>query len=201
MSVSIQEGRPAYVVFETQTEEDRQATLDSGRYTPKDVDYAIITPQGSKDRIPRQVDDWFSNLEQQTKEGRLPQAWLDAYKAKYRAWKEGRALPEHGSPVANWPALSPSQVKILLDANVRTIEDLAVANEQSLANIGMGGRALKQRAIDWLAAARDTGKVAEEVSALKAQNADLTANNERMATQLQELSAKFDNLSKAPQRL
>lgn len=201
MSVSIQEGRPAYVVFETQIEEDRQATLDSGRYTPKDVDYAIITPQGSKDRIPRQVADWFQNLEQQVQEGRLPDAWLASYKAKYNAWKEGRAMPENGSPVSNWPALSPSQVKILLDANVRTIEDLAVANEQSLANIGMGGRALKQRAVDWLAAAQNTGKVAEEVSALKAQNADLIANNERMATQLQELSAKFDSLAKAPQRL
>lgn len=197
MSISIQEGRPAYVVFETLTEEDRDASIEQGKYVPKDVDYAYITPQGSKDRIPRQVADWFRQLDQQVQEGRLPAEWLAAYKAKYSAWKEGRAMPENGTPIINWPAVSPAQVKILLDANVRTVEDLAAANEQAIAAIGMGGRALKQRATDWLASAKDTGKMAEEMSALKAQNADLAASNERMAKQLQELSAKFDALKPA----
>lgn len=201
MNVSIQEGRPAYVVFETHAEEDRQATLDAGHYVPKDVDYAFITPQGSKDRIPRQVQDWFANLEGEVQSGRLPEAWLASYKAKYKAWKEGSALPESGTPVVNWPAISPGQVKALQAAHLLTLEDLAVANEQAIAQLGMGGRQLKQRAIDWLAAAKDTGKVAEEISALKAQNTDLAENNARLATQLQELSAKFDSLNSGAKRI
>ena len=76
-----------------------------------------------------------------------------------------------------------------------SVEDLASANEEVLARIGMGGRALKQRAIDWLTSAGSTGKASEELSALKASNENLQARNEQLETQLRELAAKVEALS------
>ena len=83
----------------------------------------------------------------------------------------------------------------MLSLHIRSVEDLAAANEEVLARIGMGGRALKQRAVDWLTSAGSTGKASEELSALKASNENLQARNEQLETQLRELAAKVEALS------
>lgn len=186
--------RPAYVVFELQAEEDRAASEAAGHYVSKDVEYAIVTPPGSKDRIPRRVDEWFPQLDQQAAEERLPHAWVESYKARYKAWKQGVETPLHGTPVSNWPVVSPAQVKSLQAAHLLTIEDLADANEEALARLGMGGRSLKQRALEWLAASRDVGKVSEELAAQKLRNKELTEIVEAQGKQLTELSSQLKSL-------
>lgn len=192
---AIAEDRPPYVVFEVQAEEDRDASIAAGHYVAKDVVYAIVTPQGSKDRIPRQVDEWFANLTQQVKENRFPAQWLQHFQASYTAWKEGNEMPLHGTPIVAWPVLSPAQVKSLLAGHIKTVEDLAAANEEALSRAGLGSRALKQRAIDWLASARDTGKLSEEMASLRTKNKDLEQTNIDLRAQLQQLAAKVETLS------
>jgi hypothetical protein len=191
MSISQQTARPAYVVFEIRSEEDRTATFETGKYCAKDVNYAIITPQGSKDRIEREVTSWFENLDAEVQSGRMPGEWVQAYRTKYAAWVEGREIPEFGTSVANWPSISPAQVRMLQEARLRTIEDLAAANESSIASLGMGGRALKQRAVEWLASAKDVGKVAEEMAAMRVKNETLEAQNKSMQAQIDELIARL----------
>jgi len=150
---------------------------------------------GSKDCIERKVDEWFDKLKQDVNEGRCPREWFNAFKEVYKDWCEGREAPVNGTPITDWPPASPSQVKTLLSLHVRTVEDLAAANEEVLGRIGMGGRALKQRAEDWLASSASTGKASGEVSALKAANENLTARNEQLEAQLKELSARVDALA------
>ena len=183
------EERPPYVRFEIRSEEDRQASIDAGHYVGKDIHYALITPMGSKDCIERKVDEWFDKLKQDVSEGRCPREWLATFKEIYKEWCEGREAPVNGTPVTDWPPLSPTQVKTLLSLHVRTVEDLAVANEEVITRIGMGARALKQRAIDWLSSASSTGKVSGELTALKAQYEDLVARNLQLEAQLKQLVA------------
>lgn len=195
MSIAVAEARPPYVTFEVRAEEDRAKTIETGVYSVKNVDYAIITPQGSKDRIERLVAEWFPQLEQQVREDRFSSVWLDGFRNRYRIWKEGNEIPENGHPIVNWPAASPAQVKTLLAGGVRTIEDLAAANEEVLARLGMGARALKNRAVEWMAAAGGPGAKAEEVAALKQQNADLQLRVDSLTEQLEKLApllAKLD---------
>ena len=189
------EERPPYVRFEVRAEEDRQASLEAGHYVGRDVHYALITPMGSKDCIERKADEWFDKLKQDVTEGRCPREWLAAFKEIYKEWCEGREAPINGTPITDWPPVSPSQVKTLLSLHVRTVEDLAAANEEVLSRIGMGGRALKQRAVDWLTSASSTGVASGEITALKAQNENLQARNEQLETQLKELAAKVDSLT------
>lgn len=191
------EERPPYVRFEVRAEEDRQASIEAGHYVGKDVNYVLITPMGSKDCIERQAEEWFAKLKQDVSEGRCPREWLSGFEAAYKDWKDGREAPVTGTPITDWPPASPSQVKTLLSLHVRTVEDLAVANEEVLARVGMGGRALKQRAVEWLASASSTGKASEQVAALKAENDDLRDRNERLETAIQQLSGRLEVFEKA----
>lgn len=189
------EERPPYVRYETRSVEDRDASITAGHYVGKDVDFALITPQGSKDVVERVVSEWFDNLASQVQQQRFKREWLEGYREHYSAWKKGEEIPESGSAIKLWPAVSPSQIKAILNARVRTVEDLAAANEQTLAQIGMGARALKQRAIEWLASATDTGKQAEAMAALKTENEGLKT---KIASQDERLAALEKALEAIP---
>lgn len=182
------EDRPPYVSFEVRSTEDRTASLAAGHYVSKDVDYALITPVGGRDMVERPVEDWLNHLEAMVREQRFSATWYDQYRTLYKMWKEKQELPETGIAVRNWPMASPSDVKSLLDANVRTVEDLAAANEETLNRIGMGSRALKDRAVAFL---RATGpaKVANELASLQAENANLRVRNESLEARIASLEA------------
>lgn len=195
--IQIAEARPAYVTFEVRAEEDREASIKAGHYVGRDIDFALITPMGSKDRIERVAAEWLEKIVQDSLDGRIPREWAAAYKDAYKAWKEGCEAPVNGVAVENWPGISPSQVKTLRSLHIRTIEDMAAANEEVIARIGMGGRALKQRAIDWLTSSKNTGTAAEELSALRVANEALRERNESLETQLRELSIRVEALVSA----
>lgn len=168
MQPTVMEARPPLVNFETRAEEDRASSIAAGNMVYKDVDYAIITPAGSKDRIERVVSEWLTMLAEQVKQGRFPMEWAAFYKRAYTSWKAEGQIPLEGSPLANWPVLSPGQVKSLAAINVQTIEQLAEANEETILRLGMGGRALKDRAVEWLrASGSDAGKQSAEIVDLR----------------------------------
>lgn len=187
----IMKERPPYVTFEVRAEEDRQASIEAGHYVTKDVDYAIITPAGSKDRVERVASDWFANLTRQVDEGRFPQEWLTAFQGRFDHWKKGQELPVDGTSVRQWNVLSPSQCKTLLDLHVLTIEDLSVANEETIARLGMGGRDLQRRAREWLQASTNVGQVSERAAAMATENEALKARLGEMEKQLQQLQASL----------
>lgn len=182
------EERPPYITFESRPVEDRAASIKNGRWTAKDVPYVIITPQGSKDRIERNAAEWFTEKRQHVQEQRFPGKWLRAYEEAFEAWKKDEEPPVNGAPLRNWPPISPTQYKTLRDLRLLTVEDLASANEETLSRIGMGGRALKAKAVEWLAQASGLGIQVEEAERLRADNVTLSQVNA-------ELQMRVDNLS------
>lgn len=190
MQIQIADERPPYVTFEMVAEEDRAATLEKGHFVTRDVPYAFVTPSGSKDRIPRKVHEWFAMLETQVAEGRFPQTWLTAFRASFEAWEKGQELPLEGTAIVNWPAISPAQVKHLLNLHIRTVEDLAAGNEELIGRLGMGGRSLVMKAQEWLAAAKGAGKTAAELEKLRVENEGLRAQIESLTEKVQLLAAE-----------
>lgn len=193
--MDINDARPPYVMFESRSEEDRLNMVPGEPTKYKDVHYAFITPVGSKDRIERNVADWFENLEQQVRQERYERKWFDAHKAAYEAWKNDQEPPLNGTSIKLWPILTPAQTKSLLALRVLCVEDLAVANEETVNRIGMGGRALKDQAIAWLKTQEKDG-----VSTLvKTNNALLQRVDALLArnTVLEEANAELKKLAAA----
>lgn len=186
MSMHIQQARPPHVVYERRAEEDRTASIEQGRYVSRDVDYAIVTPAGSKDRVERVVVDWFLMLAGEVKAERWPQTWLDQLRAGYDAWARGQTPPESGTPLSTWPALSPAQVKNWAQIGIRTIEELAEANEETLSAYGMGSRDMKSRAGLFLENAKsDSGPLVAKLRAAEELIASMEVRMKSMEAQLQ----------------
>jgi hypothetical protein len=164
--MELQKERPPYVTFEVRPVQNGEKSQAEGRVVYEDVDYALITPVGGKDQIEWPVEKWMKYSAKQVEEERMPATWLTHFQAIYSAWKQGQEAPVNGLSVKMWPLATPSDVKHLLAANVLTVEDLAVANEQTLMRIGMGSRTLKQKAEAYLKSA-ETGKTAEVISRLE----------------------------------
>lgn len=174
--------RPPYVVFENRPVEDREATIRCGHLVHKDVPFALITPAGSRDRIEKVATQWLEDKARDVDAGRMPADWLRGFHAKFEAWQAGQEIPVDGTPLSVWTLLTPAQAQNLKNMGMLTIEDVAAANAEALARIGMGAIELKQKATDWLKSASSTGASAAELERLRT---DLDAANQRIA-QLEE---------------
>jgi hypothetical protein len=191
------EARPPFVRFEVRAIEDRNATVDAGHYVGKDVIFAIVTPVGSRDTLEKVAEDWLAGIAEGVKQERIPQNWLHEYTRAFENFKEGRNDPLEGTPISSCAFVSPAQAKTLLDINCRTVEQLAEANEETVMRIGMGGRALKHKAIAWLESANETGKVAEELASLRQRNEELELRDKEREKELKELQSEVKALTKA----
>lgn len=194
-----EKARPPFVRFEIRPIENRQASEEQGHYVADDVDFVIVTPVGSKDSVEHRVQDWFRNLEEGVKQERFPQEWLSAYRRAYTDWKEGHETPTEGTPITNWSKPSPAQVKVLQAVGVRTVEDMAAANEETVMRIGMGGRALKQAAQAWLDSA-EHGKVSAEIESLRQRNQELEERDVKREQEFEKLKAQVEALSKQKEK-
>lgn len=184
--------RPPYVVFETRPVENRTKTLEAKNGLPvyDDVAFAIITPPGSKDQIERIASDWFEEKAAQVRAGRWPGEWHQAFKGAYEAWLKDEEPPVNGLSIKQWPGLTKSQYESLRAIRVMTVEDVAAMNEEAIGRLGMGGRALKQRAQEFLTAAKDIGVSAERIAALQAQVTGLIGERDGLVTRLAALEAQ-----------
>jgi hypothetical protein len=187
-----QKARPPFARFEVRTIEDREASIASGHYVGKDVVYALVTPAGSRDCVEKPADEWITGLRDAVRDSRIPAEWPDAYQRALDSFIAGREDTTQGTPIKDWPSASPSQIRTLMDIGIVTVEHLAEANEETLSRIGMGGRALKEKAINWIINA-EKGVGVEEITALQQENKDL-----RLA--LDELMKKVEKLQEVAQK-
>ena len=109
----------------------------------------------------------------------------------YKAFKDGIEPPVEGLAIENWPSVSPAETKMLKQANVRTVEDLAILSESGLKNVGFGARALQAKARNFLVSAAGDGKVSAELHHLKVENESLKLRVEELERQNNELRAQF----------
>jgi|SRR6478736_27961 len=194
---TVDNNRPPYVTFERRAVEDRSKSLESGQYSSMDVDFAIITRPGSKDDLHKEAGPWLEEMKLKARKQEIPQEWATHFSALYKAFLEGEELPTTGTPLKTWPVINPAALKDLLKNGIRTVEDLADLPDSDLPTIGMGAVALKQKAKAWLLAAKDTGKVAEQVAAQNVQIAQLVELAKNQAKELDELRKQLPQPDRA----
>lgn len=182
---------PPYVTFEKRPVIDRTKELSQGVYGFRDVNMAFITRPGQRDTVEKEAEVWLAELATRAKDGFIPAQWPPHFQALYEAWKKGEEAPVNGTPITGWALLSPAEQKTILAVGIRSIEDLSTLSDEAVRAVGMGASVWKQKAIDWLRAAKDTGPLVAELATLKRDNATLKEQNEAILKEIQALKAKL----------
>lgn len=119
-----------------------------------------------------------------------PVVW-SVLKPAYEAWKAGEEAPVEGTPLEAWPGLTRSQVAAFKLINLRSVEDVAAANDATMDRMGMGARALVRRAQSFLEA-RTSG-----VAAIAAAKAEADAKIKMLEERLAELEERLVRTARA----
>jgi hypothetical protein len=90
-----------------------------------------------------------------------------------------------GTPLEQWPMMTPALVRTFKASNVPTVEALANVADGNLHNLGMGAREWRDRAIAYLNRAKE-GAIA---SKLQAENEDLRAELDALKANVADLVA------------
>jgi hypothetical protein len=168
-------GRAGVIIqFSVEAKLDRAASALAGRPVMKDVEYIrIMTPGSSNNVVHRPVE---------------PKD-LESYGAQYERWQKSKENPVVGQPLREWPPLRPSEVATLVHNNVRTVEELAEVSDSNLQRIGPGFTELRQRARDFIKAAKDEGHIASIRTELEEARAHLAATRKQLDEVQAELRA------------
>lgn len=110
---------------------------------------------------------------------RFPDEW-DRYQ------KAGENVARQGTPVKEWPQLTPSQVRMLEGLNIYTVEDMATLSDAGVAKIGMGGQKMRADAQRFISLARTAADL-EQMDELKAANDLLKQQVAELTAQMAEL--------------
>jgi hypothetical protein len=146
------------VRFFTKEVKDDAATMAEGRPIYKEVEYIEIRILGKRDV-----------------QACRPATYRDKqdYGAHYKAFKDRVEMPVEGTPLAEWPQISRSQVEELSYLKVKTVEQLADISDTNISQF-QGGFNLRRRAQEWLESSGETKLIAEK-EALEKRLADMEA--------------------------
>jgi hypothetical protein len=161
------------VRFYVEPMQNEQKTVAAGRPIFEDTAMVEIRVPGQTDVIRHPVTDED----------------IKRFPALYKAFLERRdQTAVEGTPLREWPSVTRAQAEELIAVGIRTVEHLAGAPDTSIQRLGplMG---LRQKARDWLAAAKDNSVL----SKLRSENDDLrarlTACEQMLNMQSQEIAA------------
>ncbi len=166
----IQQPKLPYVRFVAEAAQSKDA---DGHVIYKNKYWAHITPAGGKDELVKDADEWVKELYSKG-ETRGPfdssaneyTRWHEHFSKQLAQFKAGEELTVSGTPLRAILAFTKAEVAQVENARIYSLEDLASCNEEGIRNIGIGGRALKDKATQLLAS-QGTNHLAEENSALR----------------------------------
>ena len=155
------------VRFFYKEKQDNAKSLEAGRPIFTEIEFVEIRVAGKRDP-----------------QACRPATFADKkrFPRHYTAFKDRIAMPEEGTPLAEWPQIARSQVEELSFLGVKTVEQLINISDTHISNF-MGGHSLKRKAAEWLEKANSAADLADkealmdEVATLKAQMAELLAAN------------------------
>lgn len=136
----VQHGTDAglYVEFYMEAIKDEEVSEKEGRPIFIDREFIKIIPVGDKNTV-------VCRPVRKTWEGDVPPD-NERWPRQYAAFKNQQVQPVEGMPLDQWPPLTKSQVMMMKSANVHTVEQLCEVSDQNLGNLGMGARALRDKA-------------------------------------------------------
>lgn len=123
---------------------------------------------------------------------------------EYEAWKEGKEVPDTGTPLAVWTQLTHEDAEVLRQSGIRTVEEVAGLNDNSVSRIRLPNihdlRKLAKMFLDNRQAEVATAKeqaLMDTIAALTARIDQITANpaplpNQDDVDEVEALRAELD---------
>jgi len=183
-----------HVVFYRKPLQNEFKTEQEKRPIFEDVDFVRITIPGDKNNV-------IDTPVREEHKRRFPRHW-DFFQKTH-----GTETLEIGTPLSQWPLLTPAQVEELKALKFTTVESIAGASDLMLGKIGMGGSGLRDKAIRFLTVAKDSSAfdhAKEELDKIKAEQAEKDAKHaaelQALKDQMQQLMAAMQNPTEPPKR-
>jgi len=154
---------------------DEKATEETGKATYKEFEVVQIRVAGDMNSIASHpVDD----------------AIKERFAAQYEKWKTSRqARTIDGTPLKNWPMLSPIQVAEFDSLGIYSVEHVAGLSDHLVTKI-QDGRVWRSKAEAWLASAKDNAAAAK----FGAENERLRVSNDELKAEMASLAARLKSL-------
>ena len=167
---------------------DATASKELGYEVPKMVTFIMITPHGHRgDPMEFMAEEYITRKAKEVKDGRYDPSWVQEFSVGLKAWREGKEIPRHGTPLVTWERILKSRREALAPI-FPTVEDLAAVPDSTLGQIGMDGRVLRDMARADIQAKKDLSPVVKEL-------ADAKEENRRLQDRIDQLSKRMDAFS------
>lgn len=108
----------------------------------------------------------------------------------YRAWLKGQEEPTTGTALSAWPGVNSAQADRLKLMHIRTVEDVAAMTDADLEKVGMGARALRDKARAFMQAKQGDAQIAAALSERDATIAEQARELEELRATVETLAAK-----------
>lgn len=118
----------------------------------------------------------------------------------YKAWLKGQEEPTTGTALAAWPGVNSAQADRLKLMHIRTVEDVAAMTDADLEKVGMGARAMRDKARAFIQAKQGDAQIAAALTERDATIADQAAQIAELTATVAELAAKAGLEKRGPGR-
>lgn len=172
-----------YPKFETRAVPDENASKEAGRTIYKDEDWVSLRVDANT-TVEKPAEEWFADMADKARNGKTDPITFEAYKKIYASFKEGKEAPLNGTDIRLWPQVTKAQAENLIQLGIRTVEDMAVADDNTIRRITHGGRDLQNKAKAYLESRE--GKAAEKIVDLEKKVTELAEQNEKLLKALEE---------------
>lgn len=177
----IQQPRLPYVQFRVEAQELKD---EDGHISYKNKYWADVVPAGGKDVVVKDAVEWIAQL--RTKgETRGPfdsnaneyRVWWEHFSKLFDQYKAGEEMATTGTPLRAILAFTKAEIAQAEGVRIYSLEDLSAANEEALRHMGIGARAMKDKATQLLAS-KGENHLAEENAALRVKLEQMEARME-----------------------
>jgi hypothetical protein len=147
---------------------NERKSIEAGRPIFEDVEIVEVRLAGSKDCPVFRSND-YSHWEVDEETGLQTQlTYAERWPKQYQQFKAKQQQTKSGTPLDYVPFLTDAKRAELRAQNIYTIEALAEIEGQHLKNLGIGGRELKNRAMEYLASSSHDGTILRQQAQIDA---------------------------------
>jgi hypothetical protein len=162
------------VLFKHHANPNEAKSREAGRLICDDLEVCEIRSPGNRSTVSvhpaTSISHWDTDAETG---GQIKITYAERFQRQYAQFKAKAAQTKTGTPLSHAPFLSEGRRAELRALNVYTVETLAALEGQELKNIGLGGRELKNSAIELIETSKANGPnlvLQAELEALRAKN-------------------------------